>query len=354
VSPQPRKTTPRKKPSAPAKPDQPRPSDLFKGVAETLGTLAGLAVFVYVIGGLSVLARLERLELPAEAVIPEIPRERLALLGLAQVLWTLVLGGAIAVLALWLIPERRSGDSWKTWLKRLPGEEKLRWIPTLVLLVVIVLIAPWSVNGLLYMVVLLAGIAWFIARGRERPLVGFLLVLLVAGIVTVLRELEFPARFTRAEVTLTKGSAPLFPEARKDVLSRRLIELEDADAGPIGPAKLRAIRRRDARVIQERSARVIETTADEVLIGFESRKQQQTENETGERLPPALIVIPRDLVARLRYEIHEDPASHSNSVAQTVLGTPDPLPLMCLIPSCEWDTSDVESDEPAWSAPFVF
>jgi hypothetical protein len=31
----------------------------------------------------------------------------------------------------------------------------------------------------------------------------------------VLRELEFPARFTRAEVTLTRENAPLFPEARR-------------------------------------------------------------------------------------------------------------------------------------------
>jgi hypothetical protein len=329
-------------------------ADLFKGVGEALGTIAGLAVFVYAIGGLSVLARLERLELPAEPVLPEIPRERLALLGLSQLLWTLVLGGAIAALALWLIPGRRTGESWRAWLERLPREEKRRWIPALVLLVVIVLIAPVSVNGLFYLAALFLGIAWFVASPRERPLVWVLLALLVAGIVTVLRELEFPARFTRAEVTLTKGSAPLFPEARKDVLSRRVIELEDASAGSIGPAKLRKIERRDARVIQERSARVIETTADQVLIGFESRKQQQTENETGERLPPALVVIPRDSVARLRYEIHEDPASHSNSVAQKVLGSPGPLPLMCLIPSCEWDETDVESDEPAWSAPFVF
>jgi hypothetical protein len=99
----PYRTTKGRKAAEPATADQPRLGDLFNGVAETLGTLAGLAVFVYVIGGLSVLARLDRLELPAEAVIPEIPRERLALLGLAQLLWTLVLGGAIAALALWLI-----------------------------------------------------------------------------------------------------------------------------------------------------------------------------------------------------------------------------------------------------------
>ena len=74
--------------------------ELFDTLGKALAALAGLAVFVYVIGGLTVLARLERLELPAESVVPEIPRERLALLGLAQLLWTLVLGGAIAVLAL--------------------------------------------------------------------------------------------------------------------------------------------------------------------------------------------------------------------------------------------------------------
>ena len=304
--------------------------ELFDTLGKALAALAGLAVFVYVIGGLTVLARLERLELPAEAVVPEIPRERLALLGLAQLLWTLVLGGAIAALALWLIPPRELGESWRRWLGRLPGHEKRKWIPALALLAVIVLIAPWSVNGLVYLAALLLGVAWFIGRGRDRPLIGVLLALALAGAVTVLRELEFPARFTRAEVTLTRESAPLFPEARRGKGSERAIETA--------------------------AARVIETTDDQVLIGYESPAQAKRELDTGTNLPPALLVIPRDSVARIFYEVPEDPASHSNSLAQEVFGmSPDPLPLMCLIPSCEWDdTSDVEHAEPAWSAPFVF
>jgi hypothetical protein len=104
------------------------------------------------------------------------------------------------------------------------------------------------------------------------------------------------------------------------------------------------------------AARVIETTDDQVLIGYESPGQAAQETATDERLPPALLAIPRESVARLYYEVPEDPASHSNSIAQEVFGvSPAPLPLMCLIPSCEWDdTGDVEHDEPAWSAPFVF
>jgi hypothetical protein len=304
--------------------------ELFDTVGKALAALAGLAVFVYVIGGLTVLARLERLELPAEAVVPEIPRERLALLGLAQLLWTLVLGGTIAALALWLIPAREPGESWRTWLGRLPRQGKRKWIPALALLAVIVLIAPWSVNGLIYLAALLLGVAWFIAKGRDRPVIGVVLALALAGGVTVLRELEFPARFTRAEVTLTRESAPLFPEARRGAGSERVIETA--------------------------AARVIETTDDQVLIGYESPGQAEQETATGARLPPALLVIPRESVARLFYEVPEDPASHSNSLAQEVLGvSPTPLPLMCLIPSCEWDdTGDVEHDEPAWSAPFVF
>jgi hypothetical protein len=130
-------------------------------------------------------------------------------------LWTLVHGGAIAALALWLIPAQAPGGSSRTWLGRLPRQGKRRWIPALALLAVIVLIAPWSVNGLVYLAALLLGVAWFIARGRDRPVVGLLLALALAGAVTVLRELEFPARFTRAEVTLTRETAPLFPEARR-------------------------------------------------------------------------------------------------------------------------------------------
>jgi hypothetical protein len=355
VSPLPYRTTKGRKAAKPATAGQPRLADLFNGVAETLATLAGLAVFVYVIGGLSVLARLDRLKLPAEAVIPEVPRERLALLGLAQLLWTLVLGGAIAALALWLLPTLSPGESWSSWGRRLLREEKRKWIPAAVLLLVIILIAPWSVNGVIYLVLLLAGIAWFIVNGTERPLVGALLVLLVAGALTVLRELEFPGRFTRAEVTLTRESVSDFPEAVRDVVKVNL-RLKEARSGALEAEKARAIEQINARMIDEKSARVIATTPEEVLIGFEGRKQQKLEEESMDRLPPALVVIPRDSVARLRYEIPDDPASHSNSIAQELVGmSPPPLPLMCLIPSCEWDENgDKEVNEPAWSAPFVF
>ena len=122
----------------------------------------------------------------------------------------------------------------------------------------IVLIAPWSIDGLAYVAVLLVGMAWFIGHGRDRPLLAL------------------------------RSTA-------------------------IGPKRTSAIERRDARVIDHLNARIIETTDDAVLIGFEGERQK-------------------------------------------VLGTsPRPLPLMCKIPSCEWDeTADVESYEPAWSAPFVF
>lgn len=361
MSPLPHRTTRGTNAVKRAKPKEPRLADLFNGVAETLATLAGLAVFVYVIGGLSVLARLDRLKLPAEAVIPEVPRERLALLGLAQLLWTIVLGGAIAALALWLIPTLSPGESWSSWGRRLLREEKRKWIPAAVLLLVIILIAPWSVNGVIYLVLLLAGIAWFIVNGTERPLVGALLVLLVAGALTVLRELEFPGRFTRAEVTLSRDVASEFPEATKDVVNPQLDKvrtdlLKPAKARAFKPAKARAIKRINARMIDERSARVIATTPEEVLIGFEGRQQQKSEAASMDRLPPVLVVIPRDSVARLRYEVPDDPASHSNSIAQELVGmSPPPLPLMCLIPSCEWDENgDEELNEPAWSAPFVF
>jgi hypothetical protein len=328
--------------------------DLFDTFGKAVAAIAGLAAFVYVIGGLTVLARLQRLELPEESVIPEIPRERLALIGLAQLLWTLVLGGAIAAIALWLIPGRRPGESWGAWLRRLPQEEKRKWIPALALLAVIVLIAPWSINGLAYVAVLLVGMTWFIGHGRDRPLLALLVALLLAGTVTVLRELEFPGRFTRGEVTLTRDSASLFPEARRDERSPRLAELDEGST--ISPRRTRTIERREDRVIDHRNARVIETTDDAVLIGFEGRRQGAHEEQAEVRLPPVLVVIPRESVARIRYIPREDPASHSNSVAQKVLGTsPPPLPLMCLIPSCEWDdTGDVESNEPAFSAPFVF
>lgn len=69
------------------------------------------------------------------------------------------------------------------------------------------------------------------------------------------------------------------------------------------------------------------TVAESPGSSGERRADVETRRELA--LPPALLLIPRESVTR--------------------------IPLMCLIPSCEWDdTSDVEHAEPAWSAPFVF
>jgi hypothetical protein len=300
-----------------------KPSSLFETVGKALGSLAGLAVFVYVVGGLTVLARLRRIDLPAEVVIPKIPRERLALIGLAQLLWTLVLGGLIAALAIWLLPAREPGESWGDWWARLPAEDKRKWIPVAFVVAAIVLIAPLSANGLAYIGVLLLGVIGFVAWSRRRArLVSFVVALLVAGAVTVLRQLEFPTPYTSAEVTLSPESAPLIPEAQGGVVH----------------------------------ARVVETTGDEILLSYQSPEVKELKEEKGIRQPPRLIVIPRDSVARIRYQLPADPQSHSNSLAQELLGfSPPPLPLMCLIPTCEWDeTGDVELDEPTSNPPFVF
>jgi hypothetical protein len=300
--------------------------ELFKGIGETLGTLAGLAVFVYVIGGLTVLVRLDRLELSGEVVIPEIPRERLALLGLAQVLWTLVLGGLIAVAALVLLrgSARGKGEAWGAWWRRLRSERKREWIPALVLLVVIVLIAPVSLNGFLYLAVLLFGVGWLMASGRT-PSVGSIAAvvasLLIAAAITVLREREFPEPFDRAEVALSKEKVAGVPEA-----------------------------------VQGRvSGRVIESTDDELLLGYEAPEIEAREKATGERIPPNLLVIPQGSVDRILYQGLIEPQSHSESVAQVAFGWAVRFPLVCLVPTCEWDDSgEVEHREPTFSPPFSF
>jgi hypothetical protein len=301
-----------------------RPSSLFDTVGKALGSLAGLAIFVYVVGGLTVLARLRRIDLPPEVVIPEIPRERLALIGLAQLLWTLVLGGLIAALAIWLLPDREPEETWGQWWARLRGHDKRKWIPALFVVVAIVLIAPLSANGLAYVAILLLGVILFVAWGRRRGrLVSFLVALVLAGAVTVLRQLEFPTPFAGAEVTLTPEAAPLIPEAQDGVI-------------PV--------------------ARVVETTSDDILLSYQTAENKLLKEERGIREPPRLLVIPRESVARIRYQVAPHAASHSNSIAQEVIGfAPPPLPLMCLIPTCEWDeTSDVELEEPSASPPFVF
>jgi len=205
-----------------------KPSSLFDTVGKALGSIAGLAVFVYVVGGLTVLARLRRIDLPPEVVIPKIPRERLALIGLAQLTWTLVLGGLIAALAIWLLPDREPEESWRHWWARLPRQDKRKWIPALFVLAAIVLIAPLSANGLAYVGILLLGVISFVAWSRRRGrLVSFLVALALAGAVTVLRQLEFPTPFTGAEVTLTPGSAALIPEAQNGVILARVVETTD-------------------------------------------------------------------------------------------------------------------------------
>jgi len=304
-----------------------RPSSLFDTVGKALGSLAGLAIFVYVVGGLTVLARLRRIDLPPEVVIPEIPRERLALIGLAQLLWTLVLGGLIAALAIWLLPDRGPDETWWRWRARLWHHDKRRWIPALFVVVAIVLIAPLSANGLAYVAILLLGVILFVGWGSRRGrLVSFLVALLLAGAVTVLRQLEFPTPFAGAHVTLT-------PEAAARITPR----IPEAEDGMI-------------------LARVVETTSDDILLSYQTPEQKEAKEERGIREPPRLLVIPRDSVAWIHYQVAPSSASHSNSIAQEVIGfAPPPLPLMCLIPTCEWDeTSDVEAEEPSASPPFVF
>jgi hypothetical protein len=104
------------------------------------------------------------------------------------------------------------------------------------------------------------------------------------------------------------------------------------------------------------TARVVETTSDDILLSYQTPENKELKQERGIRNPPRLLVIPRDSVARIRYQVAPHAASHSNSIAQEVIGfSPPPLPLMCLIPTCEWDeTSDVELGEPSSSPPFVF
>jgi hypothetical protein len=299
------------------------PSSLFDTVGKAIASLAGLAIFVYVIGGLTVLARLRRPDLPAEVVIPTIPRERLALIGLAQLLWTIVLGGLIAAAALWLLPDREPDETWRNWWARLPRQGKGKWIPALVVLAAIILIAPLSANGLAYVCILLLGAFWFVAFSRRQGrLVSVLVALLLAGALTVLRQLEFPTAFTGAEVTLTPQSAPLVEEAQGGVIF----------------------------------ARVVETTNEDILLSYQTPENKRLKIEKGIRLPPRLLVIPRESVARIRYQLPPNTASHSNSLLQEMIGfSPPPLPLMCLLPTCEWDESgDVELREPSSSPPFVF
>jgi hypothetical protein len=142
--------------------------------------------------------------------------------------------------------------------------------------------------------------------------------------VTVLRQLEFPTPFTAANVTLTSESAALIQE-------------DDVTEGVI-------------------HARVVQTTGDEILLSWESKEQNEREERTGERLPPRLLVVPRDSVEEIRYQLPSKPQSHSDSLVQHMVGrSPPPLPLMCLIPTCEWDeSSGVEVGEPTFSPPFVF
>ena len=300
-------------------------SSFFDTIGKALGSLAGLAVFIYVVGGLTVLARLQRLDLPAEVVVPKIPRERLALVGLAQLLWTLVLGGLIAALAIWMLPDREPEESWPQWWGRIRRERKKRWVPAVAVVAAIVLIAPLSANGLLYVGVLVTGVTWFVAWSRlHGRLISVAVALLLAGAVTVLRQLEFPTPFTAANVTLTTESAELIQE-------------DDVTEGVI-------------------HARVVQTTGDEILLSWESKEQNEREERLGVRLPPRLLVIPRDSVEEIRYQLPAKPQSHSDSLAQHLVGhSVPPLPLMCLLPTCEWDESgDIEEAEPTFSPPFVF
>lgn len=289
---------------------------------KALAAIASLAVFVYLIGGATVLVRLDRLELPAEAIIPEIPRERLALLGLTQILWSLLLAGALSAAAFWALPGREPKETWRKWKESLAAHDRRRWAGTLVALALVVALAPVSVNGLLYVLVLLGGTAWFLACAlRVHPLITVIVAIGMASVLTIARELEFPSPFPTAVVTLSEDVESLVPESV------------------------------DGKI----SARVIEKTDDEVLLGYESAEQDAREAaEPGLRLPPVLLVLPRDQVIRMTYGLPGSPQSHSDSLLQKVFDWPPPMCLLSL--ACEWDTAPDgnESGEETYTVPLVF
>ena len=79
---------------------------------ELAGAAAGLLTFVYLAGGLVVRARLNALELPADATLPLMPRETSLFAGIRLLLPSLVLGAAVLFL-LFLVGPRGSPGDWR-------------------------------------------------------------------------------------------------------------------------------------------------------------------------------------------------------------------------------------------------
>jgi hypothetical protein len=308
--------------------------EFFDSLGKALAVVAGLAIVVYIIGGLGMYARLQRQGLPPEAIVPEIPRERLALLGLTQLLVTVVLG----LLLVWLarrVPAREPQESWRVWWQRVVANWAFMAASVAGFLIV-VLLAPWSVNGVLLIVLLLVAFVWFLGWGRRvDPIVVFAVALAVAVGFTVLRQLEFPTPHTMATVTLTPRGAELVPEAR---LVEEAVLLEGADG-----TELEAGPQAENRVIR---GRVLVTTDSELLLGWESQVQRLQETETGEQ-DLTLLRIPRSRVGELAYDAQKDPVTFSDSVVGK-LGGPD---LKCLIPICQLGSNE---ESRASGIPFFF
>jgi hypothetical protein len=287
--------------------------EFFDSLGKALAVVAGLAIVVYIIGGLSMYARLQRQGLLAEAVVPEIPRERLAVLGLTQLLVTIILG-LLLVWAARRLPARGAGELWSEWWPRVRGS-KAFLVAAVVVVAAALLITPVSWNGALSAVLVLGALCWFLAWGRRvDPLLLFLVALGVAVAFTVLRQLEFPTQLSPGTVILTEKGAERVPEA----------------------------------VNGEIDARVIAFTDDEVLLGYESPEQIAREDVTGQQEDLVLLRIPRKSVATIAYDLPKDPVSFSESLPETLFGYPK---LKCLPPTCQWGHDEQDR---AIAVPFVF
>jgi hypothetical protein len=288
--------------------------DFVDRFGKALGAVAGLAIVVYIVGGIGVYARLQRQALPPEAIVPEVPREQLVFLGLGQLFITTVLG----FLLLWAtrrMPGRLPDEGWDAWVQRVRTQKVFLALLAGAFVAILVL-TPYSTNGLIAAMLLVGFVAWVLGWGwRVGPIVLVSVALAVAITYTVVRVSEFPPPYTTATVRLTAEAGQLVPEDQDGVVR----------------------------------ARVLSVTDDEVLLGYESSEQRAREAETGVQMDLSLIRLPRDAVGEILYDAPRNPASFSESVTEHVFGAPN---VMCIVPTCQAGSAGSHPDVRGRTLPF--
>lgn len=229
-------------------------ADSIDNTGKAIATVAGTGVFFFAAGYYIEWQRLKEDSLPAEEILPLIPKEQVAAAGVRELFVSTVFAGLVlaflGVLLVWLI--RLAHDPSRRWVTRLlkPIVAREGIFATGAIGLLTLMLVPTSKGGIVSAIVVT--VLFFVGiklvndfleaeETKRFPLWQLsLAVAIVAIVLTTARQWEFPERRPVATVTLTNGSVLRGRYVASDA-NRILIVNGDNSARP--PVRLIDLRR---------------------------------------------------------------------------------------------------------------